>query len=207
MPSQKASTKADAAIRAPRRQRGRERVAALLKAGEAVFAEKGFDAATMTEIAARANASIGSLYQFFPTKELLADALQADNSEALSQMLGSLGPQAENLTPMELLDRLFQDLSAFLTAHPSFVVLADRPAADKTQKTERRNRMRGHIAALLSRTRAPLPPERAEVMAVIILHLMRVAVAVSGEADLPIRDAVLRDLRGMLARQLVASDP
>jgi hypothetical protein len=44
-------------------------------------------------------------------------------------------------------------------------------------------------------------------MAVIILHLMRVAVAVSGEADLPIRDAVLRDLRGMLARQLVASDP
>jgi hypothetical protein len=31
---------------------------------------------------------------------------------------------------------------------------------------------------------------------------MRVSVAVSGETDLPIRDAVLRDLRAMLVRQI-----
>src|SRR3712207_691996 len=107
MSSQKASIKTDAAVRAPRRQRGRERVAALLKAGEEVFAEKGFDAATMTEIAARANASIGSLYQFFPTKELLADALQTENGENLSRMLEGLGAEAGDLTPPDLLDRLF----------------------------------------------------------------------------------------------------
>ncbi|WP_404288818.1 TetR/AcrR family transcriptional regulator [Microvirga sp. RSM25] len=202
MPSQNASDNAKAAIRAPQRQRGRERVAALLKAGEVVFAEKGFDAATMTEIAAQAKASIGSLYQFFPTKELLADALQAVNGEALSRMLEALGQKSERLTPTELLDCLFQDLSAFLIAHPSFVTLADRPAADKAQKTERRNRMRSQIATLLSRTNPPLPRERADVMAVIILHLMRVSVAVSGETDLPIRDAVLRDLRAMLVRQI-----
>jgi AcrR family transcriptional regulator len=38
------------------------RVAALLHATATVFAEKGFDAATMTEIAALAGAPIGSLY-------------------------------------------------------------------------------------------------------------------------------------------------
>lgn len=201
MSSQKASAKANA-IRAPQRQRGRERVAALLKAGEEVFAEKGFDAATMTEIAARAKASIGSLYQFFPTKELLADALQTENGEALAQMLEALGQESKRLTPPELLDRLFQDLSAFLVAHPSFVLLADRPAADKKQKTARRNRMRHQIATLLTQTDPPLPRERADVMAVIVLHLMRVATAISGETDLPIRDAVLRDLRSMLIRQI-----
>lgn len=201
MPSQNASAKASA-VRAPQRQRGRERVAALLKAGEEIFAEKGFDAATMTEIAARAKASIGSLYQFFPTKELLADALQTTNGEALAQMLEALSQEAKRLTPTELLDRLFQDLSAFLIAYPSFVLLADRPAADKAQKTERRDRMRYQIAALLTQTNPPLPRERADVMAVIILHLMKVATAISGETDLPIRDVVLRDLRAMLMRQI-----
>src|ERR1700735_3664795 len=59
----------------PKRQRGKQRVAELLAAGAAVFAEKGYAAATMTEIAARAGAPIGSLYQFFPSKEALADTL------------------------------------------------------------------------------------------------------------------------------------
>ncbi len=202
MSSQKASPKTNAAIRMPQRQRGRERVAALLKAGEEIFAEKGFDAATMTEIAARAKASIGSLYQFFPTKELLADALQTANGEALAEMLEALGRRSNQLTPTELLESLFQELSAFLAAHPSFVLLADRPAADKAQKTERRNRMRNQIAMLLSQTNPPLPRTRADVMAVVVLHVMRVAAAVSGETDLPVRDAVLRDLRAMLVRQV-----
>lgn len=206
MSSQKASPKASAAIRMPQRQRGRERVAALLKAGEEIFAEKGFDAATMTEIAARAKASIGSLYQFFPTKELLADALQTENGEALAEMLEALGRKSSLLTPTELLESLFQELSAFLAAHPSFVLLADRPAADKAQKTERRNRMRNQIATLLSQTNPPLTRTRADVMAVIVLHVMRVAAAVSGETDLPVRDAVLRDLRAMLVRQVNESE-
>src|ERR1700678_2714572 len=59
----------------PQRRPGRLRVAALLEAGAAVIAEKGYDAATMAEIAARAKAPIGSLYRFFPNKEILADAL------------------------------------------------------------------------------------------------------------------------------------
>jgi len=49
--------------RAPKRARGKQRVAELLEAAAAVFAEKGYEAATMTEIAARARAPIGSLYQ------------------------------------------------------------------------------------------------------------------------------------------------
>ncbi len=64
--------------RLPKRARGKQRVAALLQAAAAVFAEKGYEAATMTEIAARAGAPIGSLYQFFPVKEALADTLGAE---------------------------------------------------------------------------------------------------------------------------------
>ena len=40
--------------RAPQRQRGKLRVASLTAAAAALFVEKGYDATTMTEIAARA---------------------------------------------------------------------------------------------------------------------------------------------------------
>ena len=82
-----ASLRAHSAVRQHRR-RGRERVAALLAAAATVFAERGYEAATMTEVAARAGASIGSLYQFFPTKELLAEG-QMPN-EQLGPMLAKL---------------------------------------------------------------------------------------------------------------------
>ena len=48
--------------RTPRLQRGHARVSGLLAAAARVFVNRGYDAATMTEIAAEAGASIGSLY-------------------------------------------------------------------------------------------------------------------------------------------------
>ena len=60
------SQKANLAMREPIRKRGHERVAALLNAAASCFVEKGYDAVTLTEIAARAGASIGSLYSFSP---------------------------------------------------------------------------------------------------------------------------------------------
>ena len=65
-------------------EKGRERVAGLMAAAAALFVEKGFDATTMTEIAARAGAAIGTLYLFFPTKEAMAQAILAENAESLS---------------------------------------------------------------------------------------------------------------------------
>jgi AcrR family transcriptional regulator len=44
----------------PQRDVGRQRVAGLLQAAGAVFQERGFEAATMAEIAARADAKIGT---------------------------------------------------------------------------------------------------------------------------------------------------
>ena len=88
----------------PKRERGRTRVAAILDAGGAVFAEKGYDAATMTEIAARSNTAIGSLYRFFPTKEVLADALLDRYWERLGVALDGVAERATRLSPGALAD-------------------------------------------------------------------------------------------------------
>src|ERR1700744_96221 len=97
-----------AAAHAPKRQRGKQRVAELLAAGAAVFAEKGFEAATMTEIAARADAPIGSLYQFFPTKEALADTLVQNYAGLIAKDLEALEHRAAELEIDLLVDSLFK---------------------------------------------------------------------------------------------------
>ena len=73
----------------PRRRKD-TRPAELLDAALAVFAEKGFAAARMEDIAARAGAAKGTLYLYFPSKEAVFEALvrtlivpNLDRAEAL----------------------------------------------------------------------------------------------------------------------------
>lgn len=61
--------------RSPQQARGQRRVSIILDAASEVFSEIGYEAATTNAIATRANTSIGSLYQFFPNKFSILDAL------------------------------------------------------------------------------------------------------------------------------------
>lgn len=58
-----------------RRRRKDTRPDELLDAALAVFAEKGFAAARMEDIAARAGAAKGTIYLYFPSKEAVFEAL------------------------------------------------------------------------------------------------------------------------------------
>src|SRR5262244_2598286 len=69
----------------PRRQdRGRQRIESLLAAAEEVFAEVGYDRATTNLIASRASVSPGTLYQFFPNKEALAEGVAGKYAQELA---------------------------------------------------------------------------------------------------------------------------
>ena len=60
----------------PQQKRSSRRVAEYLEVAATLFAEVGYEAATMTTIAERAGSSIGGLYRYFPDKQALAVALQ-----------------------------------------------------------------------------------------------------------------------------------
>jgi len=204
MSSQKASAKK--AARAPRRRRGRDRVEALLEAARGVFVEKGADAATMTEIAARAGAAIGSLYQFFPTKEALADALHVEAAEAMvaefEALRADVAGRARRPNAGALVDRLFRMIADFLDTHPVFVALADRRTIDPKRKQAVRKRLRGEVAALFALAEPKIAAARIEAIAVLIPHLMRVIVALRSETELPNRARVIDELRAMLVAHL-----
>ncbi|MBN9219859.1 MAG: TetR/AcrR family transcriptional regulator [Mesorhizobium sp.] len=194
-----ASEKARANPRAPQQKRGRERVAALMASASMLFVEKGFEATTMTEIAARAGAAIGTLYLFFPTKEALANAILAENAEALSAELDALQEQAKGLAPAAIADTLFDLLGRFLATHPAYSALLDLPG-DEGWRRRMRARRREQIAALFAQAQPPLPAGQAERLAAIVPQLMPIPLALVGEKRL--RDGVLEELRLMLARHL-----
>jgi AcrR family transcriptional regulator len=63
--------------RQPQQKRGQQRVEKILVAAAEVFAEAGFAAATIQQIADRANTAVGSIYQFFPDKLTIFHTLSA----------------------------------------------------------------------------------------------------------------------------------
>ena len=72
--------------RQPKQQRGKERVEKILDAAAAVFDQVGYEAATTHMIAAGAGTAIGSLYQFFPDKAAIFQAMELRHAERVKAM-------------------------------------------------------------------------------------------------------------------------
>jgi AcrR family transcriptional regulator len=204
MPSQKSST--DTANRSPKQQRGRERVAILTEAAAKVFVEKGFEAATMTEIAAEAKSSIGSLYQFFPTKALLAEALHVERLRELNTILVNLQHDVAGKRAAEIGEEIFARLGKFLGEFPEFPVLAARRDIPKERKAKSRAELRANIAALL-RTAVPSIEQDVDLLAALVLELLRIIVTAAYDPDIAGDPRMVTELRGMLRKRLDEATP
>lgn len=199
MASQKSSE--ELKTRTPKRQRGHDRVVVLLEAAARVFARKGYEVATMTEIAAEAQSSIGSLYQFFPTKPLLAEALHIDRLERLKAGLQNLAERSSGLSAADSGEAIFDALGAFIEEFPEFPVLAARRDIPKDRKMRSRAELKELIAAVLRRAE-PSISDDITLMSGIVLELLRIAAAVANEPDAKEDQRVVSELRLMLRRRL-----
>jgi AcrR family transcriptional regulator len=95
-------------------ERSRLTVDAILEATTRVLIKEGYDRASTNRIAAEAGVSIGSLYQYFPSKEALVAAVSERHShEVLQLMRGALAKVAAR--PIEVAAREF--VSVAIEAH------------------------------------------------------------------------------------------
>ena len=192
------------ASRAPRRARGQLRVEALLAAAAEVFAVKGFDAATMTEIAAQSESSIGSLYQFFRTKEAVADALVREQVDALWQRLDGLAERAPSLATPELAHALAVCFVEFRADHPSFATLVERPGPPSPLVAGVRRKVRERVETILLRHAPHADRKTLRAMAPVVQHVMKSAVQLRGDLEGAELKAAMRELDAMLVGYLVA---
>lgn len=91
----------------------------ILEAAEQVFATRGFEAAKLQEISARAALSMGTIYSIFPGKAELFAALGAMRGKELLAVARAV--VARGLPPREALLALADAYVDYLLAHPDFL--------------------------------------------------------------------------------------
>lgn len=81
------------------------RSAAILESARHAFAEKGFDGASMQDIARRAGMSVGNFYRYFASKSAIVEALIALDLEELEQDFAAILSDSQ---PLQALRKTFE---------------------------------------------------------------------------------------------------
>jgi AcrR family transcriptional regulator len=107
-------------------------VASLLDAAGRVFGDLGYHAATTNAIAAEAKVSPATLYQFFPNKEAIADALETRYAIDLAKKVRATDIQELASVPLEeAIRQVTRVVIEFHRKHPAFRTLyADAPLSE-----------------------------------------------------------------------------
>lgn len=186
----------------PQRRPGQERVAALLEAAAAVIGEKGYDSTTMAEVSARAGAQIGSLYRFFPNKDVLANALIERFHARVAELFDAIDQRSEALSVAAFADALLNVLGDLRSETQTIVALLEGRAELSVQRLAFRRELRKRIAqTLVSRCRK-LRKDQAEDVAAVLLQNMKSMGALTKEIGNGVRPGALVELRVMTRHYL-----
>ena len=169
MPSE---TKPKAARRIPQHARGEHRVSVLLDAAAAVIEEVGYEAATMTAIAEKAQSSIGAVYQYYRDKPAIAGALCDRFGEELSRVLEDFNDRASSLDLHEMISQLVELLSYFTAKHPALVLVMHVSRTEGKEPAFRRQ-LRLRLAELFQSKTRRLGDEEAYRIASVVMQVLK----------------------------------
>lgn len=181
----------------PQRQNGRLRVAAIMKAATEVIAEKGYEATTMSEIAARSDTRVGSLYRFFPNKDSVASAMVDLYREKVDSAFDAIDEEADSLSVSELSDALLSALVELRREGAALIRLMDAGSVWSAKREEIRAAALGRIERTLRRHNPDLASGLARNMALVLLQNMKTMKALSGSEDPKASAGAVRELRVM----------
>ena len=198
------------ARRRPSQLRSQRRVEAILDAAAAVIVEAGgVDGATTQAIAERAWTSVGSLYQFFPNRDGVVQALAARYLGELQELYaGALSFDAVALPVEALMARIVEPLAAFHARNPAYPhvyhATTGVPGAAAGREREHQDAV-VRLAASLITARAPhVTPARAALHAALVLETIHAVLRTTVGLPAAARTALVRDLARMLT--LYAAD-
>lgn len=115
----------------PRQARSRATVDAIVQAGARILSDEGWAGFTTNRVAELAGVSIGSLYQYFPDKLSLVDAIRhrhLDDSMAVMRRV-----RADGVLPAEFAAQLVRAVVAAHSVHPGLhrVLLDEAPSSEE----------------------------------------------------------------------------
>jgi AcrR family transcriptional regulator len=167
--NQKKAAPAKAIRRPPQQERSERTLAAILDVASSLFAEIGFEATTMTAIAARSGTSIGGLYHYFPDKTSVVLALAHQFGLAIEAEWKPLIAQAPDLTPRKFADIFIETMLRLVRQHPAYLALQTAPVRPRRDPASRRA-LRLAIANAFRAKNSALTEERALLSANVVVQ-------------------------------------
>lgn len=186
---------------APKRLRGHQRVAAILDAAVSVFAHKGLEGATMSEIAAQSKTAIGSLYRFFPTKEAVALGLVQRYCERLIAALEQIRLRAGGLSPQALADELVGVMLELSAERAVTLLLLDTTSQSSAQRHAVREAVLGQVRRVVEAACPQMREPALTAAAVVVLQWLKSIPALT-EHDEAAQQVVLQHGRWLLGAYL-----
>ena len=172
-----------------------------MQAAAALFAERGFDATTMTDIAARSGTAIGSLYRFFPSKDALAQALLARYRAGLDRTLAEIERDAADLSAAAIADGLLDCILELMPERNAATILLEPNSGVGAQRLAIRAMLPARITAILAAAR--ISSTRVAAVAVVVLQILKMAAPLAASPPDEAIEAV-SELRELLRLYLVA---
>ncbi|HEY8283188.1 MAG TPA: TetR/AcrR family transcriptional regulator [Chloroflexota bacterium] len=186
--------------RAPRQARSQQKIEDILDAAEAVLSQEGHGGFTTNAIAARAQISIGSLYQFFPNKEAIVAALAGRLLEDMRVCRDTLFvPEAAALPVGEWLDQVVDRLAHTNAANPSFKSIVCDPAFSpemaEAEAVLQREILDG-VSRVCAAWRPDLPEDRCRLYAAFGVEVTKALLPVAAAGPEP--EFALGELKALL---------
>jgi AcrR family transcriptional regulator len=184
--------------RAPQQDRSARRVTAFLEAAEALFAELGFEAATMTAIAERAGSSIGALYSYFPDKKAIALALMDTYAGQIKEHWRKLFEEVAAYSSRDFSEHFIDRFLDFVAEHPAYLQLQAAPIRLRRDRAAKRA-FRASLVEVLRRRVPALGQQPAELRVGVMLQIVQGMVQMYNDADSSERASVIREFKTALA--------
>jgi len=193
----------------PRQGRSQATVDAILEATARVLCTTGYDRASTNRIALAAGVSVGSLYQYFPSKEALVAALAARHMSTMTALVRAKLSEVAT-APMPVAVRTI--IMAMFEAHAVDPKL-HKVLIEEVPRIGRLENLRGVeketetlVAAMLEGRKRELRRTNVETMALLLVTVVEAATHAAVLAELePARSrAVADELTDLVLRYLVA---
>ncbi|SEB59315.1 transcriptional regulator, TetR family [Terriglobus roseus] len=187
--------------REPQQDRATRRLERFLEVAEDLFAEVGFEAATMTAVAERSGSSIGALYNYFPDKTALAKALLEKYRTKILALWTPLLERIGELSHRQFAEQMVERLIDVVTAHPAYLQLSTSPIKFPGDPAARQS-LRSTIADALRRKAPALSKEDAMLCANVLVQMIKGLKTLYTEAAPKDQPRVVAEFQQLLAMYL-----
>jgi AcrR family transcriptional regulator len=166
-----------------------------------LFAEVGYEAATMTVIAERSGSSIGALYNYFPDKQAIALTLLNQYGEEIEAHWKPLMEQAPKLTHQEFANLFIERITELVRKRPAYLSLLVAPVRLRRPPAAKKA-LWATIANAFRAKNPSLSDEQSVLATKVTIQMVRGLMTLYAEAEPEGKDLVVDEFKKVLTSYL-----